>query len=135
MIPEEARRRLEPLVGTALGPGDWIDLSPRRINSFAAIIGDRDGEEVPALMLLALIPGATSTFTLPVHPPVMAINYGIDSCRVLAPASLRDRVRAWSTLTGLEVFNAWLQLKRRVVLENESGTPVLEAQTVTRWRW
>jgi hypothetical protein len=135
MIPADARRRLEPLVGTALGPGDWIDLSPRRISSFGAIMGDRDGNEVPALLLLALIPGATSALILPVDPPVMTINYGIDSCRVLAPAEPRDRIRAWSTLTGLDETNGWLQLKRRVVLENESGTPVLEAETVTRWRW
>jgi acyl dehydratase len=86
-------------------------------------------------MLLSLIPGLVSTINLPIDPPRTAVNYGLDACRAGKPAQAGDRIRAGATLLGVEDGATWLQVKRRVILENEAGEPVLEAETLTRLSW
>jgi hypothetical protein len=134
MTAAEARNRLEPLLGTELGTGDWSRLSPGRLRMFADAVG-RSGEEVPIVMLLSLIPGLVSKIKLPIDPPRTAVNYGLDACRAGKPARAEERVRARATLLAIEEGSAWLQVKRRVILENEAGEQVLEADTLTRWYW
>jgi acyl dehydratase len=101
---------------------------------FADAVG-RSGEEVPIVMLLSLIPGLVSTIKLPIDPPRIAVNYGLDACRAGKPARAEERVRARATLLAIEESGAWLQVKRRVILENEAGEQVLEADTLTRLYW
>lgn len=134
MTATEARGKLEPLVGTELGTGEWSLLSHDRITMFADAVG-RSGEEVPVVMLVSLIPGLVSTIKLPIDPPRTAVNYGLDVCRPGKPARAGDRIRARATLLGVEDGATWLQVKRRVILENEAGEPVLEAETLTRLLW
>lgn len=126
--------RLEPLLGTDLGSGDWSPLSSDRIRMFAAAIS-QPLEEVPAMMLLALIPGLTATIKLPIDPPRTSVNYGLDACRAGKPARVGERVRARAMLLALDEGASWLQIKRRVTLENEAGEQVLEADTLTRLYW
>jgi acyl dehydratase len=76
-----------------------------------------------------------STINLPIDAPRTALNYGLDACRAGKPAQAGDRIRARATLLGVEDGASWLQVKRRVILENESGEPVLEAETLTRLLW
>ena len=134
MTSTDARNRLEPLLGTELGTGEWSLLSHDRISMFADAVG-RSDEEIPVVMLLSLIPGLTSMIKLPIDPPRTAVNYGVDTCRPGKPARAGDRLRARMTLLAIEQSDTWLQLKRRVILENEAGEPVLEADTVTRLYW
>jgi acyl dehydratase len=134
MTAAEARHRLEPLLGSELGTGDWSLLSPDRIRMFADAVG-RSGEEVPIVMLLSLIPGLVSTIKLPIDSPRTAVNYGLDACRMGKPARAGQRVRARAALTGIEEGGTWLQVKRRVILENEAGEQLLEAETLTRLLW
>ncbi len=134
MTATEARDRLEPLLGSELGTGEWSLLSHDRIKMFADAVG-RSDEEIPVVMLLSLIPGLTSTIQLPIDPPRTAVNYGLDTCRPGRPARAGERVRAKMTLLAIEQSDTWLQLKRRVTLENEAGEPVLEAETLTRLFW
>jgi hypothetical protein len=134
MTATAARNRLEPLLGTELGIGEWSLLSPDRIRIFADAVG-RSGEEVPVVMLLSLIPGLVSTVKLPIDPPRTAVNYGLDVCRPGKPARAGERVRARTALLAIEEGGTWLQIKRRVTLENEAGDPFLEAETLTRLFW
>jgi hypothetical protein len=134
MTPAESRHRLEELVGTELGTGDWMLLTADRIRRFGEAVG-RSTDEVPAFMLLALIPDLTSNIALPIEGPVTVINYGLDQCRFHKPASAGTLVRARATLLGVEDGSGWLQLKREVVLEDEEGNAILNAQTLTRMFW
>jgi hypothetical protein len=134
MTATEARNRLEPLLGTELGTGEWSPLSHDRIRMFADAVG-RSDEEIPSMMLLSLIPGLTSTIKLPIDHPRTAVNYGLDACRAGKPARAGERVRARMTLLAIEQSDTWLQLKRRVTLENAAGETVLEADTLTRFFW
>jgi len=134
MTGEEARHRLEPLIGRELGTGDWSTLSIERITMFGKAV-TQSGEAVPAMLLLSLIPGLTATIKLPVDPPRTTVNYGLDMCRLVTPAREGDRIRARTTLLGIEDGGGWLQVKRRVILENEAGESLLEAETLTRLFW
>jgi len=134
MTAGAARTRLEPLLGSELGSGDWSLLSPDRIRLFADAVSP-PSEAVPTMMLLSLIPGLTSSIKLPIDPPRTVVNYGLDACRAGKPARVGERVRARVTLSAIEEGGAWLQVKRRVILENEAGEQVLEADTLTRLYW
>lgn len=134
MTSTEARNRLEPLLGTNLGTGEWSMLSNDRIRMFTDAVG-RSDEEIPTMMLLSLIPGLTSSIHLPIDQPRTSVNYGLDACRAGKPARAGERVRARTTLLAVEEGDAWLQIKRRVTLENEAGEQVLEADTLTRLYW
>ncbi len=141
MSARDARDRLKPLIGTELGTSDWTALSPDRIEMFGRAIGQAN-QEVPTLLILALIPGLTSSIQLPIEAPGMAVNYGLERCRVLALAKVGDRLRARATLLGVEAGlpegeegRGWLLVKREVVVENEAAQPVLEAETLTRLLW
>lgn len=129
-----ARDRLQQLVGADLGTGHWTVLSRDRVKLFGEAVGP-SGEEVPTMLLLSLIPALISAIKLPIDPPQTAVNYGLDVCRSGKPARVGDRVRAQATLLGVEEGSTWLQIKRRVILEDEAGEPVLEAETLTRLFW
>ena len=134
MTAAAAFSRLEPLLGTDLGTGDWSLLSPDRLRMFAAAISPAL-EEVPTMMLLSLIPALTATINLPIDPPLTSLNYGLDFCRAGKPARVGQRVKARAILLALDEGAAWLQVKRRVLLENEAGEQVLEADALTRLYW
>lgn len=134
MTGEEAGHRLEPLIGSELGTGGWSILSVERIRMFGNAV-TQSGDEVPAMLLLSLLPGLTATIQLPIDPPRTTVNYGLDMCRLVTPARAGDRIRARTTLLGIEDGGSWLQMKRRVVLENEAGQSLFEAETLTRLIW
>lgn len=134
MTVTKAHNQLEPLLGTQLGTGEWTLLSHDRTRMFADAVG-RSDEEIPSMMLLSLIPGLTSTIQLPIDPPRTVVNYGLDACRAGKPARAGERVRARATLLAIEEGATWLQVKRRVTMENEAGEKVLEAETLTRLYW
>jgi hypothetical protein len=134
MTAAAAGARLEPLLGTELGTGDWTRLSPERVRLFADAVS-RSSQEVPTMMLLSLIPGLTSAIMLPIDPPRTAVNYGLDACRAGKAVGVGEQVRARATLLAVEEGDTWLQIKRGVILENEAGEQVLEADTLTRLYW
>jgi acyl dehydratase len=51
------------------------------------------------------------------------------------PVQAGDRIRARAALLAIEEGDTWLQIKRRVTLENKAGEQVLEADTLTRLYW
>ena len=134
MTAEEALRTLEPLIGSELGVGEWTLVSPERIKGFEQAVG-RTHDEVPVLFILSLLPGAIATVKSPVESPRASVNYGLDRCRLLIPVHPGDRIRPRVSLLGVEAGANWLQLRRGVVLENEAGDALFDAETLTRWLW
>ena len=134
MTAGKARNQLAAFIGSELGTGDWLMLTTDRISGFERAIG-QPVEEVPALLLLSLLPALTSSITLPIEAPRTLVNYGLDRCRLTHRARTGERIRARATLLEVEDGNGWLQLKRRVVVENEAGEALLSAETLTRLIW
>jgi hypothetical protein len=134
LTPQEAHDQLGPLLGSDLGTGDWVVLSDDRIARFNAA-ASHTGQEAPMMLLVSLLPGLTSSIKLPIDPPQTSVNYGLDASRLVRPVRPGERVRARAALLAIEDGGRWLQLKRRVVLEDEAGQPVLEVDTLTRLYW
>ena len=134
MTAAEALPMLEALIGTQLGVGEWMVVSQERVAGFADAIG-RSHEEVPAFLILSLIPGMTATIEVPGDSPRATVNYGLDRCRLLKPVRPGARIRARVILLGVEDGGGWLQVRRRIVLEDETGSELFEAETLTRWLW
>jgi acyl dehydratase len=70
--------------------------------------------------------------SLPVGEPRATINYGLDRVAAGANVAAGERVRARAFLEGVEVIGDAVQLRRRAVVEKETGENALEAVTLTR---
>lgn len=122
---------LTDLVGRELGPGDWITLSHHRIETFAQATGAKSGQFQP-FHLVSLLPALLSGIDLPIAPPRLTVNYGLDRLVVVGEVQAGNRLRARVRVLGVDEIAGGLQVKRGFVVEDEEGSPVLEAETVSR---
>ncbi|HET8926853.1 MAG TPA: MaoC family dehydratase [Microbacterium sp.] len=138
---------LPTLVGTELGPSDWIDITQDRVNTFADATDDHqwihtDPERAKGgpfggpiahgfLTLSLLIPLWDSL--LDVDGVTTKVNYGLDRVRFVSPVPVGTRVRATATIAeAVEVKGGW-QLTVDVTIETEGGTkPAVVARSLQR---
>jgi len=98
--------------GTELGPGRWLTVDQRRIDTFAEATGDHQWIHVDPVRAAEGPFGATiahGLLTLSLLPVLlnelyrvddvsMAINYGLDRVRFMAPVPVDSRVRVTSRI-------------------------------------
>jgi acyl dehydratase len=104
-------------IGTEIGTSDWITIDQARIDAFAEITEDRqfihtDPKAAAATMFEGTIAHGFLTLSLlsrfaadvMLVPPglTMAVNYGFDKVRFLAPVPMGARVRGIFTLANIE---------------------------------
>jgi hypothetical protein len=89
-------------------------------------------DRVPPFLLLSLLPYLLANMSLPTGNPTATINYGLDRVEPGATVTAGERVRARAFLEGVEVIGESVQLRRRALVEKESGEQALEAVTITR---
>lgn len=110
----------ELLVGQELGVGDWVVIDQKRINEFADVTGDRqwihvDVERARAespygapiahgFLTLSLVP-ALSKDNFRLEGAKLAINYGLNKVRFLAPVPVDSRIRVRSQLADVAVVD------------------------------
>ena len=139
---------LQPLLGTELGVSGWWDITQDRIDRFADATDDHqwihvDRERAAAgpfgttiahgFLTLSLVVAMTAEVPLPVDPPRMGINYGLDRVRFITPVPVGSRIRARVVLAGAEEVPGGVQVKRTVTVELEgSEKPAMVAETLTR---
>lgn len=139
---------LPSLAGRALAPSDWIVIDQARVDAFAACTGDhqfihvdpaRAARETPfggtvahGFLLLSLVGG---------HPPAdfpwpadmaLALNYGLDKVRFLAPVRVGARVRLHTKILDVREKDPgrWL-LRQEKTLEVESQpAPAMVAESL-----
>ncbi|MEY1662088.1 MaoC family dehydratase [Isoalcanivorax beigongshangi] len=142
-----AATELEQYVGQELGLSDWFAIDQARIQAFADATLDHQyihvdperARETPfgstiahGFLTLALLPHLQRTiagFVVP-RDMKMAVNYGFDSVRFLAPVKVDQRIRARATLLAAEQRRAgqWLlRLEYTVEVEHEAR-PALRAE-------
>ena len=139
---------LRTLVGTELGPSDWIDITQDRVNTFADATDDHqwihtDPERAKDgpfggpiahgfLTLSLLIPLWNSL--LDVQGVTTKVNYGLDKVRFVSPVPVGTRVRATASIAEVtEVKGGW-QLTVDVTIETEGGTkPAVVARSLQRF--
>lgn len=124
--------KLQELVGSQIGLSDWLVIDPRRLDLYEQAVGPQPGNAVPPLLLLSLLPYLLANVSMPVGNPRATVNYGLDRVEPATNVVVGERVRARAFLVGVEVIGESVQLRRRAVVEKETGEHALEAVTITR---
>lgn len=110
----------ESLVGQELGVSDWVVIDQKRINEFADVTGDHqwihvDVERARAespygapiahgFLTLSLVP-ALGKDNFRLEGAKLAINYGLNKVRFLAPVPVDSRIRVRSRLADVAVVD------------------------------
>lgn len=153
MTAEETIERLRALIGQEIHVSDWLQVTQELIDAFAEVTGDRQWIHVDRERAARESPWGTTIahgyLTLSLFsalrtqgngasdllPPGVrsVINYGLDRLRFPAPVKAGARVRARTTLLGVDPLPGGLQIteRRKMEIEGESK-PACVADTIIR---
>ena len=132
-------------VGQPIGVSDWIDVPQERISAFADATDDHQfihvdpaaaaaagfgGTIAHGFLTLSLLSRMAADVMLIPDTARMAVNYGLDRVRFLAPVKSGKRVRGHFTLDGVdEKAPGQLLIRQTVSVEIEGeDKPALTAQ-------
>ena len=137
------------MVGSALGPTDWIAVEQDRIDLFADATGDHQWIHTDVARAVAESPfggpiahgyltlSLVNLFLpqlLTVEPISMGVNVGLDKVRFPAPVPAGSRLRTAGEIVSTEPIGEGIQVVVRVAVEIEGGTkPACVADTVSRF--
>ncbi|MDA8430642.1 MAG: MaoC family dehydratase [Geobacteraceae bacterium] len=140
----------QPKIGTEIHCGPWLEITQERIDAFAAATGDvqwihtdpqRAAQESPygatiahGYLTLSLLPLLTESnapgFFEKNYPGMrLRLNYGLNKVRFPAPVRVNARIRAHTTITGLEQVGGGVQFTYLITVEiagNEKPACVAE---------
>ncbi len=137
--------RLPELVGKELEPSDWLEITQERVNQFADATNDHQFIHVDAekasqtpfggtiahgYLTLSLLSYFSAQSGILPEGLVMAVNYGSDKVRYLAPVVVGARVRAHQKIAEVAEKRPgqWL-IKTNFTIEIEGvETPALIAE-------
>jgi acyl dehydratase len=137
--------RLPELVGQELEPSDWLEITQERVNQFADATNDHQfihvdnvkasqtpfgGTIAHGYLTLSLMSYFSMQSGVLPEGLVMAVNYGSDKVRYLAPVPVGARVRALMKIAAVSEKKPgqWL-IKTDVTIEIEGQeTPALVAE-------
>jgi len=124
---------LPALVGTEIGPSDWLEITQERVNTFADATDDHQWIHVDPerakdgpfgapiahgfLSLSLIIPLWSSIFD--VEGVTTKVNYGLDRVRFTSPVPVGSRIRMTATITKVDEVKGGVQLTTSGTLEIE----------------
>jgi acyl dehydratase len=140
---------LTAVEGQSIGQSDWVTISQEDVNLFADATGDHQWIHVDperaaegpfgktiahGYMTLALLPRLQQQI-YSVNGVKLAINYGLNKVRFPAPVPVGSRVRARTSLVGIEdLGNGATQATVSTTVEVEgSDKPACVAESVVRY--
>lgn len=128
---------LAAAAGEKVGQSDWVTITQEEVNLFADATGDHqwihvDPERAAAGPFGTTIAHGFMTLAL---LPRLAINYGLNKVRFPAPVPVGSRVRATSSLVGVEdLGNGTVQATVSTTVEVEgSAKPACVAESIVRY--
>jgi acyl dehydratase len=136
------------MVGTKMGPTDWITVEQERVDTFAECTGDhqwihvdveraKDGPFGGTIAHGYLTLSMVNLFLpelVEVRGFAHAVNVGLDKLRFLAPVVVGSRIRAVSEIVSVEEIKGAIQAVVRVTIEIEGNEkPALIADTISRY--
>ena len=144
-MPVAALAEIRARIGTEIGASDWILVDQQRIDAFATTTEDRQFIHVdPALaaqtpfggtiahgfLSLSLLSRMAADVMLVPDTTRMAVNYGLDRVRFIAPVRAGSRVRGRFTLDAVDdKAPGQLLLRHTVTVDiDASDKPALTAQ-------
>jgi acyl dehydratase len=140
---------LATVQGQTIGESDWVTITQEDVNLFADATGDHQWIHVDperaangpfgttiahGFMTLALLPRLQQQIYR-VNGIKLAINYGLNKVRFPAPVPVGSKVRAQSTLVGVDdLGNGAVQATVSTTVEIEgSAKPACVAESVVRF--
>ena len=142
-------RALRDRIGEEIAVGDWFEVSQARIDQFAAATGDKQWIHVDPARAAAESPFKTTIahgfLTLSLlsslirdamtfHGLRMAINYGMNRMRFVAPVPAGSRIRARFMLLSVEDASGSVQVTWQVTVDREhSDKPCCVAEWIVRY--
>lgn len=136
-------------VGEEIAVGDWTPVTQERIDQFAEATGDRQWIHVDPARAATESPFKTTIahgfLTLSLVSSLlrgaiefrgvrMAINYGLNRVRFIAPVPAGSLVRGRFTLAAVEPVDGGAQATWQITVEREgAGKPCLVAEWLVRY--
>lgn len=143
-MPLASLEEIRDRIGTEIGVSSWIDVDQARIDGFADATEDRQfihvdpaaaarspfgGTVAHGFLTLSLLSRMGAEVMLLPEGLKMAVNYGFDRVRFLAPVRSAKRVRGRFTLDSIEERAPGLLMRHTVAVEIEGeGRPALTAE-------
>jgi acyl dehydratase len=144
-MPVASLDEMRSKVGQSVGVSDWIEVGQDRISAFADATDDHQfihvdpaaaaaagfgGTIAHGFLSLSLLSRMAADVMLVPDTTRMAVNYGLDRVRFLAPVKSGKRVRGHFTLDGIdEKAPGQLLIRQTVTVEIEGeDKPALTAQ-------
>ena len=144
-MPIASLDELRAKIGSGIGVSGWIEVGQDRINAFAEATEDRQfihldpvaaaqtpfgGTVAHGFLSLSLLSRMAADVMIVPDTLKMAVNYGLDRVRFLAPVRAGKRVRGHFTLDSVEDKAPGQILTRHTVTVEIEGedTPALTAQ-------
>jgi acyl dehydratase len=140
---------LADLKGEELGTSDWLEIDQDRVNAFAAATGDHQWIHVDVERAAAGPFGGTiahgyltlslASFFLPqiarYEGFALAVNYGVDKVRFIAPVLVGKRIRAGAEMMEVtDVKGGGVQTKVLITIDIEgSEKPACVIESISRW--
>ena len=148
MTTKVAYADLATLVGTTLGPTEWLEVTQEQVNTFADATDDhqwihtdperaKDGPfGAPIahgfLTLSLLIPMWESL--LDVEGVTTKVNYGLDKVRFVSPVKVGAKIRMTADVASIEEVRGGYQLVIDATIEVEGGEkPAVVARSLQRF--
>jgi len=145
VVPVE---QIDSLIGEVTGTSEWFTIDQERIDAFADATVDHQWIHVDqaaaakgpigstiahGFLTLSLLPHLASVGTVVPEGMVMALNYGANNLRFLAPVPVGSRVRAVCTLKDFTQrgTDRYLITVSIVVEIDGSDTPALVVEALT----
>lgn len=142
-----SRETLPDLVGTTLGPGEWVEVTQARVDDFANATGDKQWIHVDVeraksgpfgttiahgLLTLSMI-SALNQGLFKFHGFKMGLNYGYEKIRFPTPVPVGSRLRVSAKVLSFEPVGAMFQTIVEYTVEREGPEkPACVAQMVFR---
>jgi len=144
-MPIASLAEIRAKIGTDIGTSDWILIDQARVDAFAEVTEDRQfihvdpaaaartplgGTVAHGFLTLSLLSRMAADVMLVPDTLTMALNYGADRVRFLAPVRTGKRVRGQFTLDSIEEKSPGQWLTRHTVtieIEGEAK-PALVAE-------
>ena len=149
MIHIDDVRSLRDRIGEEIAASDWVEISQARIDQFAEATGDTQWIHVDAARAAAESPFKTTIahgfLTLSLmsalireamqfHHLRLAINYGMNRMRFVAPVPAGSRIRARFTPVSVEEVSGSVQVTWQVTIDREhADKPCCVAEWIVRY--
>lgn len=116
-------------VGRRLGVSDWLEITPDRLEGFAAATGDRDHGYLALALTNLFLPQVVE-----VRGTSLGVNYGTGGVRFDAPLRAGARVRGTADLVACEEIPGGVQTTILVTVEVDgAGRPACVVESLSRW--